>query len=187
LRFRHVYLFIISIVFATFAQAQADPAPRGCNEGVSIALSTIGLCLSAAAIPSPIIGLTGAIDDNPGRVIYGYAVGPGLNITGGILSCISTRLLDNKCNADGAVYEVSLQRDKVKRMATMGSILGSIGFIGLIMFMTEPNDLTFKLTVPVPVMANILNVISGAKATRTAVKFKNRAFNEMKQTNVNSN
>lgn len=185
--FRNVFLFITGTVFTIFAQESAELAPKNCNERASIALSTIGLCLSTVAIPSPIIGLTGIIDDTPGKVIYGYAVGPGLNLTGGILSSISMKLLDDKCNADGSVYEVSLQREKVKRMATMGSILGSVGIIGLIMFMVEPNDLTFKIAVPVPIMANVLNVISGVKATRTSVKFKNRAFKEMKQTGVNSN
>lgn len=185
MKFCYVYLFIVSLTYTTFAQERAELTPQSCNERVSVALSTIGLCLSAVAIPSPIIGLTGVFDDAPGRTIYGYAVGPGLNLTGGILSSISMRLLDNRCNADGSIYEVSLQRDKVKRMATTGSILGFVGFIGIVMFMVEPNDLTFKIAVPVPIMANVLNLISGVKATRTTIKFKNRTFNEMKQTGVN--
>jgi hypothetical protein len=81
-------------------------------------------------------------------------------------------MLDNKCNADGSVYEASLQRDKVKRLSTIGSVLGSVGFVGLILFMGEPNEMTFRIAVPVPIAGSILNTISGIKALRTSAQFK---------------
>ncbi len=172
-------LLIGALCIASSAQeGETNMQPAGCNTTTPIVLSTLGLCLSASAIPSPIIGLTGAVDDTQGKKVYGYAVGPGLNLIGGILSGISLRMLDNQCNRDGSVLEASVQRDKVKRLVSIGSALGSVAFLGLILFMEEPNDLALRIAVPVPIAGTVLNSVAGIKALRTSVQFKKGTLGE---------
>jgi hypothetical protein len=151
-------------------EGPADSSASNCNPNVPIALSAIGLCLSVASTPSSIIGLAGVINEEPGKRVYGYGVGPGLNLAGGILSGVAIRMLDNRCNANGSDFETSMQRERVKTFATFGSILGSVGYVGLLLAMNEPNDITFQIAVPFPIAGSILNSIAGIKALRTGVR-----------------
>jgi hypothetical protein len=153
-------------------QGRTDSIASNCNTNVPIALSTIGLCLSLASTPSSIIGLAGALNEERGKRVFGYGVGPGLNMAGGILSGIAIRMLDNRCNASGSDGETSMQRYRVKNLATFGTILGSVGFAGLFLFMNEPSDLTFQIAVPFPIAGSILNSIAEIKALRTGVRMK---------------
>ena len=149
------------ITLKAFAASEESLA----NNGLGIVLASSGLALSVASLPSPIINFVGWVNQDDRQRIYGGYIGPGMNIAGGILTCVGMAVLTNNVNPYGEYNEIGKKRHTVGGLVKLGCALSVMNIVGQILFYQNglANEFTYTLTIPVAFVAETLNIVAGAK------------------------